>query len=203
MLKIGNKPLLICSLEKFNKHQLINEIIIAVNKANRKAITGLVKKYRITKVSRIVLGGRRRQDSVKKCLKALNKRSELVLVHDGGRPFVTAELISVLIAEAKRNAAAIAAVPVKETIKEVTGKVIQKTLDRRKLWAVQTPQVFKKNLILKAYKMFSRIDVTDDSALVEKLGKKPKIVMGAYSNIKITTPEDLILADVIARKGKV
>lgn len=202
LLKIGHKPLLICSLEKFEKHPSINEIIIAVNRANRKAITGLVSKYRITKVARIVLGGRRRQDSVKNCLKALNKKSDLVLVHDGGRPFIKDSLITALIVEAKKNGASVAAVPVKETIKEVTATFIKKTLNRNKLWAAQTPQAFKKNLMLRAYKKFSYIDATDDSALVERLGIKPKIVMGSYGNIKITTPEDLILAEALVKEGK-
>jgi 2-C-methyl-D-erythritol 4-phosphate cytidylyltransferase len=136
-------------------------------------------------------------------LKAIGPQADLILIHDAARPFITKGLVSSVIKEARKAGAAIAAVPVKATIKKVkNGSVVEKTLDRGKLWEIQTPQVFKKDLILKAYKKFKRIPATDDAMLVERLGAKVSVVLGSYSNIKITTPEDLIIAKGIAGSWK-
>lgn len=206
LARIKSIPVIIYSLKVLSAHPQIKEIIVAVNPSNRKEIQGLIKKYKIAKVSHIVSGGRRRQDSVLNALCQVDQGSKLVLIHDGVRPFISREVVSLLIKEAAKSGAAILGVPVKETIKEAHGSrlmahgklIVRRTLERRNLWEIQTPQVFRKGLLVKAYKKFGRIDATDDAMLVEKLGVRVSIVMGSYDNIKITTPEDLAIAEAIA-----
>ncbi|MFA5411186.1 MAG: 2-C-methyl-D-erythritol 4-phosphate cytidylyltransferase [Candidatus Omnitrophota bacterium] len=196
LLKIGSRPVIIHSLETLNKHPRVKEIIVAVNAQNQKKIVNKIKRYRITKVSRIVLGGKERQDSVRNALKAVACSAGLVLIHDAARPFITGERISALIKEAQSRGAAILGVPVKATIKEIHGKSrVKKTLKRENLREIQTPQVFRKDLILEAYRKFGDSPVTDDAALVEKLGAGVSVVLGSYENIKITTPADLAIAE--------
>lgn len=198
---LNSKPLLIYSLEIFGKHPLIGGIILAVNPKNSAGIKSALKKYRIKKIKSIVLGGRRRQDSVFNALKELGGKSEMVLVHDACRPFIDKNMVTALIRQAKKTGAAIAGVPVKATIKAVGRRpsVVTRTLNRDNLREIQTPQVFRKDLILKAYNKFAGIDATDDSTLVEKLGQKVSVVEGSYNNIKVTTPEDLVMARAILK----
>lgn len=200
LAKVNAHPVIYYSLKTISRSPKVREIILVVNAGIKEGVTRVVKKYRIPKVSALVIGGRRRQDSVYNGLKAVGRRADLVLIHDGARPFVSDDVISAVIKEAARYGAAIVGVPVKSTIKKVTGnRSVEKTLDRSNLWEIQTPQVFKKDLLLRAYKKFGNTDVTDDAALVEKLGSRVKVVMGAYSNIKITTSEDLAQAGQIAK----
>jgi len=208
LAQINSKPILIYSLLALSRHAFIKDIIVVVNAKNSKSIIDKIRQYRIGKIRQIVVGGKRRQDSVLNGLRALDTGADLVLIHDAVRPFIEKNTISAVIKAAKKSGAAIVGVPVKATIKEVTrsqshnvtGKV-KRTLDRNKLWEIQTPQVFKKGIILKAYEKFGDIDVTDDAVLVEKLGKKVSVVLGSYNNIKITTPEDLIIAKAIAKRA--
>ncbi|MDI6606566.1 MAG: 2-C-methyl-D-erythritol 4-phosphate cytidylyltransferase [Candidatus Omnitrophota bacterium] len=206
LVKINSKPVIIYSLLTLSRHPLVSEIILVVNPANTGAIIKKIKQYRIAKINSVVEGGKRRQDSVYCGLKKISAKSGLVLVHDGARPFVSREEVSLLITEARRTKAAILGVPVKQTIKEsirvseyqsIRKITVKRTLDRKNLWEVQTPQVFARELILNAYQRFGRFNVTDDAALVERLGVKVAIVQGSYRNIKITTPEDLIAAEAI------
>jgi 2-C-methyl-D-erythritol 4-phosphate cytidylyltransferase len=154
----------------------------------------------------VVLGGKERKDSVAQGLRAIDPKANFVLIHDAARPFITSGLVTLVIKEAQKSKAAILGVPVRATIKrcKVRGKrcVVKETIDRKNIWEVQTPQVFAKSLILKAYKDFGGLSATDDAGLVEKSGKKVKMVLGAYHNIKITSPEDLIIATGIARLWK-
>jgi 2-C-methyl-D-erythritol 4-phosphate cytidylyltransferase len=203
LVKINSRPAIAYSLEEFSRHPYISDIIVVANPANRSAVASVIKRRRIKKVSSIVLGGRRRQDSVRNGLRAINDCAELVLIHDAARPFINAKIISALIKEAKGFGAAIPAVPVRSTIKKVNlGLFVKETVDRKNLWEVQTPQAFRKELILKAYRRFGRLDVTDDAMLAEKSGAKVKIVKGTYSNIKITTLQDLVLAEAISKSKK-
>jgi 2-C-methyl-D-erythritol 4-phosphate cytidylyltransferase len=200
LAQIKSKPILIYSLSQLSRHAFIKEIIVVVNTRNAQSIANKIKQYRISKISKIVKGGRRRQDSVLNGLKASG--CGLVLIHDAARPFIDKGIISRVIKKAGSSGAAVAGVPVKATIKEVTSKITVKiTLDRNNLWEIQTPQVFDKKLLLKAYKKFGKIDVTDDAMLIEKLGAKVNVVLGSYKNIKVTTPDDLMIAKAIA-KGK-
>jgi len=201
MVKLAGKPIIAYSLAALNAHGGIRDIVVACNPGNKKAIEAVIKKYRIGKVSCVVYGGRRRQDSVRAALRVLDPRSELVLIHDAARPFIGRELISALINTAARRGAAIPGVALKPTVKVVDAKRrVQRTLDRGVICEIQTPQVFRKSLILEAYKRFGRSNVTDDAALVEKMRKEVSVVTGSYSNIKITTPEDMVLARAIAEK---
>lgn len=202
LAKIRFKPVLIYSLESLCRHPRIRKIIIVANAANFKKILSLIKRYHINKVACVVLGGKRRQDSVSCGLKRIiDDDCDFVLIHDSARPFTDSKIISRVIEKAKKSGCAIAGVPVKATIKKAVSsnsRIVDKTLDRRMLWEIQTPQVFRKDLILSAYKKFKNVPVTDDASLVEKLGRKVSIVLGSYNNIKITTPEDLALAQYIS-----
>ena len=200
---INSKPIIAYSLLAFAHNPKIKEIIVVANALNKKGIAASIKKYRIGKVKKIVLGGTERQDSVYNGLKAIDACADLVIIHDGGRPFIGQKIITAAIKEAAKSGAAIVGVPVKATIKQAASGYIEKTLNRDILWEIQTPQAFKKDLILRAFKKFGRMRVTDDAMLVEKLGVKPRLVLGSYKNIKITTPEDLIFAQAIAGKWKI
>lgn len=200
LVEINSKPVIIYALSVLSRHPAIKEIILVVNQKNLKIIKDKIRSYRIKKIKKIVLGGKLRQDSVRNGLAVVNPQADLILIHDGARPFINKEIVASVIKEAGHFKAAIAAVPVKATIKKSHGKnIVKKTLDRESLWEVQTPQVFNKDLILEAYRRFGNNAVTDDASLVEKLGAKVRIVMGSYVNIKITTPEDLLIAGAILK----
>ena len=148
----------------------------------------------------MVVGGDTRQESVYNALKELSSNTDIVVIHDAVRPFVNEDMIIQSIDDANRYGSAIVAVPVKDTIKESDNDgFVMKTLDRRKLWAIQTPQTFKYDLIMKAhlYARDNNIQATDDAFLVEQIGHKVKLIMGSYENIKITTPDDLAVAKAI------
>jgi len=202
LVKVNSKPLIAYSLELFNRHPDIRDIIVVANRKNRQDLIRIINEYRIGKSRGVVLGGQRRQDSVLNGLKATDAGADMVLIHDSARPLINKTLISSLIEEARDSGAAIAAVPVKATIKRVRGNslYIRETLNRDNLWEAQTPQVFKKYLLLKAYKKAGDNKVTDDASLVEKLGIKVKLVLGSPYNLKITTPEDLMIAEAIVKK---
>ncbi len=199
-VRLGGKPVIYYSLAALNKHPLIGEIIVVTNPLSLDAAYSVVKRYKINKVSKLVLGGKERKDSVLSGLKSLDPRSKYVLIHDGARPFINKDIISSVIREGMFYKAAVVAVPVKPTIKRAgRGMWVKETIKRDELWEIQTPQVFVKDLIISAYKKFGGSKVTDDSMLVEKSGKKVKLVRGAYSNIKITTPEDIFVAEAVLK----
>ena len=208
LILLGGKPVIIHSLLALSGSEHIRDVVLVVNPANKKDILGQVRKYHIPKIREVVLGGKRRQDSVLNALKAVDERSELVLIHDGVRPFIDRNCISRLILEASRTKAAILGVPVKATIKKVRGPgktgsfAVSKTLKRDELWEVQTPQAFDRELLIKAYRGGNSEDVTDDAMLIEKMDKLVSLVMGSYENIKITTPEDLAIAQAILKNNK-
>lgn len=198
-ISINNKPILVHTLSKFEKNSYIDEIILVAKEDEidycRKEI---VKRYNFTKVTKIIRGGRERQDSVYNGLLALDERTSIALSHDGARPFVKMENINAGIKGAYKYGACVVGVPVKDTIKVVgEGKEVLDTPRRNMLWAAQTPQCFRKDIILDAHRKAIRDQYigTDDSMLVERLGINVKMVMGSYENIKITTPEDLIIAE--------
>jgi 2-C-methyl-D-erythritol 4-phosphate cytidylyltransferase len=211
LVKINFQPIIIYCLKIISKHPSIKDIVVVVNAKTQNKIIKAIKRYRISKIIRVVRGGRRRQDSVYQGLLAIDERTDLVLIHDGVRPFITKGIITSVIKKAKDTGAAIVGVPVKATIKKGSGAflteaktkvMVVETIDRENLWEIQTPQVFKKDIILKAYEKSGNADVTDDAMLVEKLGVKVSVVPGSYHNIKITTPEDIILAKVILKMQK-
>lgn len=203
LVKINNLPVIVYSLRALSKHPDIDEIIVVSSIENQGGLAKLIKDYSFNKIKALVLGGKRRQDSVDNGLKKVSAQSDWVLIHDAARPFVNRRVISKVILAAKKTGAAILGVPVKATIKSVKkGLRVDKTLARGNLWEIQTPQVFRKRLILRAYKKYGKERVTDDSSLVEKLGKNTLVVQGSYENIKITTGEDLLFAGLIAKRFK-
>lgn len=203
LVKISGSTIIIRTLKLLNSHSQIHRIIILSNKKDLPRVRRLIASNKIYKVKCVALGGATRKKSVEKGLKFLDKDTDLVLVHDAVRPFVDKSIISRVIAKAKESGASIAGVPLKPTIKKIKkikrDVFVDKSLDRRYLWEIQTPQVFRKDLIERAYKRFKNIDPTDDAYLIEKLGNKVSVIEGSYLNIKITTPEDLTLARAIAK----
>ena len=162
-----------------------------------------VEKEKCKKLLKVVSGGARRQDSVWAGLQVLPSQTKVVLIHDGARPLARTEDIANVVEAARQWGSATLAVPVKDTIKEAdVNDFVEQTLPREKIWLTQTPQAFTYQFLLEAYLWANKkgVRVTDDASLVEALGRKVKLVMGAYDNIKITTPEDIIIAEAILRK---
>ncbi|HDP16487.1 MAG TPA: 2-C-methyl-D-erythritol 4-phosphate cytidylyltransferase [Candidatus Omnitrophica bacterium] len=201
-IKIKGRPVLAWTLQALSRNNSIKEIIVAVSRNRmRKARRDVIDKYGIKKV-RLVPGGKERKDSVANALKSVSSGTEYVLIHDGSRPFIDNALINNSLAAARKTGAAIVAVPVKPTLKIVgKDKRIKSTPDRKYFWEAQTPQVFEKGLVEKAYAGMAGKSATDDSMLVEAMGIKPVIVMGSYRNIKITTKEDLDIAKMLIKRG--
>ncbi|MFB6075990.1 MAG: 2-C-methyl-D-erythritol 4-phosphate cytidylyltransferase [Candidatus Aenigmatarchaeota archaeon] len=193
LLEFDGKPAIIHTLEPFQKSKLIDNIILVTRESKLNILNELVDKHEMSKVSNIVLGGKTRQDSVYSGLKACPVDSEMVLVHDGGRPLVTQDIINNTIEAVEKHGAAVVGTPCKDTIKISENGFAIRTPNRDKLWNIQTPQGMKYDLALKAFKKAyeDNFQGTDDVSLVERLGKEVKIVSGSYENIKITTPDDI------------
>ncbi|MGD0885283.1 MAG: 2-C-methyl-D-erythritol 4-phosphate cytidylyltransferase [Thermodesulfovibrionales bacterium] len=198
-----DKPLIVWTLEALERISEIGEIIPVIKESDMEASIKIFEHCCFSKVKRVAQGGKERQDSVYNGLKLLDKRTALVLIHDGVRPFVEATVIRKALGAIGTFDGVIAAVPLKDTIKEVAGDVVKQTLPRESLWAIQTPQVFRYDSLIRAYEgaMQEGFYSTDDSALVERMGGKVKIIMGSYTNVKITTPEDIPFAEFLLKKG--
>ncbi len=203
-LEIGGKPILFYTLEKFENCEGICDIILIINPDFESQLKHWIKEWGFSKIKSLVHGGKERQDSVYNGLKALSQKSEIVLIHDAVRPFVSAEKIMEVINLANETGAAILAVPTKNTVKEVNNGVVRKTVNREVLWQVQTPQAFHKSIILEAYEraMKNPVLVTDDAMLVEVMEKHVYVVHGEELNFKITSPEDLDFAQYLIKSGK-
>jgi 2-C-methyl-D-erythritol 4-phosphate cytidylyltransferase len=202
---LGDRPVLAHTVSIFEESPLVGDIVIVVcpediDYCQRE----VVAKYGFKKVSKIIPGGEQRADSVYQGLLALEPDTEIVLIHDGVRPFFPPALIGEVVQAVCTYQAAVVAVPVKDTIKiaDMAG-FARKTPDRRFLWAVQTPQGFSYPLLMQAYRAArqKKLQATDDAMLVEALGCRVKLVLGTYENMKITTPEDFILAEALLEKG--
>lgn len=202
-LEVGGRPILVHTLEVFDRCDAISEVYLIVPENDCALACDIIDGMRFSKNIKVVPGGKERQDSVRSGLNSIYG-CDLVMVHDGVRPFVTEEIINKAIEETIKCGATTVAVPAKDTIKSVDedGIVIE-TLERKKLWQVQTPQTFKYEIMKEAFgKAYADgFYGTDDAALVERLGYKVKIVEGSYQNIKITTPEDMIIAEAILRSN--
>ena len=192
---LGGEPVLARVVDVFQRCSSIDQIVVVLSKPDLEWGWRLVAEQGWSKVTDVCAGGRRRQDSVVAGLGRLS-HCHWVVIHDGARPLLTEALIWQGLVEVKETGVAAAAVPVTNTIK-VAGddRLVQQTLLRHNLWAVQTPQVFRFDIIAEAYHQ-AKQEVTDDATLVEQLGGRVKLYMGSYDNIKITTPDDLVLADV-------
>lgn len=198
---LAGKPLLLWAIEEIGRLPEVAEIIPVLKKEDMERAVEFFEQYNIPKVKKIAPGGSERQDSVFHGLNLVEDKQSIILIHDGARPLVEHTYIREAVSHLSGCDGIIVGVPVKDTIKEVTGEVVERTLKREVLWSVQTPQIFPYEKIFAAYEkaMKERFYSTDDSALVEKYGGSVKIVMGSYENIKITTPEDLLVAEALLK----
>lgn len=195
-------PVIVRTLQAFQKHPLVQSIVLVTRKDSILKLQQLVASYGLTKVTDILPGGANRAESVRAGFEALAAQGrQTVLIHDGARPLVSAEVISRVIAGVEEFAAAAAAVPVKDSIKQVgsLGKIL-KDVPRSALCAMQTPQGFLTENYAEALKTVASADFTDDCALMEKAGFAVYTVPGDYKNIKLTTPEDFIIAEAFLRE---
>jgi len=200
-LMLGDVPLLLHSLQVFERAGSISQIILVVPKDEReRTLSEIITRYGLKKVAKVVAGGETRQESVYHGLKETDPEAEVVVVHDAVRPFVTEDLIERSIEAAQTSGGAIVAVPMKETVKQVgpDGHILH-TVDRAQLWLAQTPQTFHRALLMEGYRKaeYDGFHATDEAAVMERLGQKVAIVPGRWDNIKITTPEDFQMAEAI------
>ncbi|MBA4371686.1 MAG: 2-C-methyl-D-erythritol 4-phosphate cytidylyltransferase [Thermodesulfovibrio sp.] len=198
---LAGKPLLAWVLETLESLGEISEIIPVIRDENMGWTTELIDEHHITKVRRIAPGGKERQDSVYNGLQLVGDEESVVLVHDGARPLLEPDHIKKALEALEGCDGVVVGVPVKDTVKEASDGVITRTCDRSLLWAIQTPQVFRYRVLHDAYEKAKAeaFYATDDSALVERYGGTVRIVQGSYMNIKVTTPEDLPLAELFIR----
>ena len=202
-LLLAGTPVLIHTLKVFEECESIHEVIVVLPAEESAGFLSLAGKHGLRKVARVVPGGVTRADSVKRGLQAIRAATaEIVAVHDGVRPFVTIEEIEQTIEAAQRDGAALLTAPVTDTIKVVTNETIVKTLERNSLRRALTPQCFRYDLLRRAYEQVDVTDpsLTDDSLLVERLGCRVTAVEGSPRNIKITTPNDLRVAEALLRE---
>jgi 2-C-methyl-D-erythritol 4-phosphate cytidylyltransferase len=206
-LPLNGKPIIVHTLQQFEHCPDVDEVALALPESAMSEMEAIVDRYRLHKVSKMVLGGAKRQDSVRNVLNrlTLNESSDIVLVHDGVRPFIEIKRIVHLLKVCKEYDAAVLAVQPKDTVRRSTGGgFFDQTLDRTALWLIQTPQAFRAKLLVKAFEKAKKDKFysTDEAALIERLGVKIRIVEGSYDNIKITTPEDLELGLLIFERWR-
>lgn len=200
-LEIGGCPILAHTLKRFDDFAGIDRIVLVTRAQDRARCEQILTDISAQKVMDIVEGGKERQESVLNGLLCLPPHTEIVLIHDAVRMFVTGKMLATSIRYARECGASITAVPAKDTIKQVTAKndehFVAATLDRSVLWQVQTPQTFQYPLILSTHQQARTLGIcaTDDATLVEQFGHPVKIMYGSYRNIKITTPDDLLIAE--------
>jgi 2-C-methyl-D-erythritol 4-phosphate cytidylyltransferase len=201
-LQLAGTPIIFHTLKPFEQCDSIQEVIVVLPAEEAAAFLALAGKQGLRKLSRVVPGGPTRADSVKRGFGAIRSATAgIVAVHDGVRPFVTVEEIESVVAAAESDGAAILVAPVTDTIKQVSGNSVLKTLERRELRRALTPQCFRYELLRRAYEHVDVNDpsLTDESALVEKIGARVTIVEGSSRNIKITTPQDLLIAEALVK----
>jgi 2-C-methyl-D-erythritol 4-phosphate cytidylyltransferase len=199
-LLLAGTPVLIHTLKVFEQCESIQEVIVVLPAEESAGFLSLAGKFGLRKVARVVPGGVTRADSVKRGLAAIRAATaEIVVVHDGVRPFVTVEEIDATVAAAQIDGAAILVAPVTDTIKQVSDQRVERTLDRGVLRRAMTPQCFRYELLRQAYQAADVTDasLTDESVLVEKIGIPVSVVEGSPRNIKITTADDLAIAEAI------
>lgn len=204
-LELAGKPILLHTVAKFSSCPAVDRLIVVVSEEEIVFIKRLLRGIPNLKPVEVVAGGAERQYSVANGLKALNPETEYVIVHDAARPLISRETIEQVIETTKLKGAAIAAVPEKNTVKIVDedNRVVN-TPNRSTIWEVQTPQGFKRSIIEEAYKKAEQDNFlgTDDASLVERLGVPVTVVNSEYQNIKITTPEDLLIGEAFVREHR-
>ncbi|MCA1066433.1 2-C-methyl-D-erythritol 4-phosphate cytidylyltransferase [Rossellomorea sp. AcN35-11] len=202
LLELNGCPVIIHTLRVFEGDTHCKGIYLAIHPSERPVFEGLINRFGITKVVKLVDGGEERQHSVYNAL--LEVDHEIVLVHDGARPFIKESTIYQLVEKTYATGAAIAAVPVKDTIKKVLDGEVEETIERSSLWMVQTPQAFRVSVLKRAHKEAEQDGYlgTDDASLVERSDVEVAVVESDYDNIKLTTPEDLYFAEAILKKNE-
>jgi len=195
----GGRPLIAHTLSAFARTEAIDALVVVVSAANQAPVEALARET-CPRLAAVVRGGERRRDSVRAGIEALTD-CDYIVVHDGARPLVTPDLIEAVLAGAKETGAALCAVPVTDTVKRGDERgLVHGTISREGLWLAQTPQAFRRDLLLRAHDAVEG-DATDDAAMVEALGAPVRLVMGSRRNIKVTTPEDLSLAEALLTAG--
>jgi len=205
-LSIASAPILVHTLRVFQESDLIDDIFLVVQEKDKAYVEkDVIHPYSLNKVRAIIPGGKERQDSIHHALPFLHSDHEIIVIHDGVRPLIDQDMLERTIDAAVKEGAVITGVPVKDTVKMInpSGKV-DITLDREKLYLIQTPQAFRKEILARAYEMAYKEHFygTDDASLVERLGIPVKVIRGSYENIKITTQEDLLLAEFFVQSRK-
>jgi len=197
LVEINGKPIFIHTLLAVQECSSVDSIILVAQKYFVDRCKSLAEEYGLNKVKKIVAGGKYRRESVQKGIEELDEDTKVVVIHDGVRPLISSDTINEAISLCEKENAVIVAVPVKPTIKRINeaSLYVEATLKRNELWEVQTPQVFKKDILIEAHNLDGDIDATDDAFLVEKLGINVKVLKGDYRNIKITTKEDIKIAE--------
>ncbi len=195
LLEVSGRPVLAWSLDAFESCPLVDEVLVIANEQDIFSYRDIIQTEGFKKVTTIVRGGETRAESVCAGIRAAED-ADIVVIHDGARPLVTSAIIQKVIDESRETGAAIAAVPTVDTIKRVQNGIITDTPDRTELWQAQTPQVFRRDLILSALENSSAA-VTDDASAVEQAGGTVKTVNTGYENIKVTTPFDLMVAEAV------
>ncbi len=200
---LGAKPIIVYSIERFEESPLVEEIILVVSEDSVGYCQEIVEKFHFKKTTKIISGGQERQHSVRKGFNLVSSETDVVVVHDAVRPFVTVSLIEEVIKESLKSDGAIAAVPVKDTIKKSSPEnYVEKTRPRESLWLAQTPQAFRYDILRRAYEKAEKDSFlgTDESSLVERLGIRVKLVQGSQINIKITTEDDLLFGELVLKE---
>lgn len=202
-LELNRNPILSYSLLAFEQANKIDAVVLVVNESDIEKAQKLAKELSISKLCEVTAGGAERQDSVFFGLTASPAETEIVVIHDGARPLVTPKLIDRAV-EALDGDGLVTALPVKDTIKKVSGDFVETTFKREELVAAQTPQVFKSKPLIEAHNIARTFDfyATDDAALMEKQKYKIKVIPGDEDNIKITTPQDLDLAEILLERRR-
>ncbi len=201
--EISGTPIIIHTLRRFEQCTTIGEVLVVVPAGEQAELLAAAAKYGLRKLARVVAGGATRTESIRRGLQTVRAATAgVIAVHDGVRPFVTPEEIDRTVEEAARSGAAILAAPVVDTIKEVESGRVHRTPERGRFWRALTPQCFRYELLRRAYEQaFAHgLEATDDSALVERLGAEVSIVEGDARNVKITTPQDIALAEMILKQ---
>jgi 2-C-methyl-D-erythritol 4-phosphate cytidylyltransferase len=202
---LGGRPMLVHTLERLMQTGAPEEVVLVIRPGSAVEMEAVIAPLREQGNIRLVEGGAQRQDSVQAGLKAVSDASEFVMVHDAARPFVTKEMIDVVLAAAKLSDAAVCGAPCSDSLKEVgEDGLVKRTVDRSQLWSVQTPQIFRTKLLREAYQAALKAGsiFTDDTAVVEKMGHPVRTVLYHGVNLKVTTPADWCLAEALLRAGE-
>lgn len=200
---VGGAPVLVRCMEAFQQAPSISEIVVVTREELVPEAARLCREFGLTKVTKVIRGGENRTQSARLGTLEAGRDVPLIAIHDGARPFVTVQVIEDAVAQAGKTGAAAPAVPVKDTVKEAADGLVERTLDRARLYAVQTPQVFDASLIRAALQkaLDDGMELTDDCAAVERLGMKVVLTAGDERNIKLTTPVDLLIGEGLTREA--